>query len=147
MLRIYEGMRELLVELERAGVRLGLVTSKSRATTEMAFRLTGVDAHFSAIVCAEDTERNKPYPDPLLLALEILGATAGEAVYVGDSPYDLRAANAAGMRSVGVTWGVFGEEALRPEQPDRLVAAVSKLREVLGLSLGAGRGAPPGAGG
>jgi pyrophosphatase PpaX len=138
MLSLYEGMRELLVELGESGLRLGLVTSKSRATTQMAFRLTGIDAHFGAVVCAEDTERNKPYPDPLLLSLEQLDVSAGESVYVGDSPHDMRAARAACMRTVAVTWGVIEEAALAREHPDRLVKTVSDLRLVL-----TGRERPP----
>lgn len=133
MLRIYEGMKELLVELELGGIRLGLVTSKSRPTTEMAFRLTGIEAHFGAVVCAEDTERNKPYPDPLLLCLRLLGVRGDQAVYVGDSPYDLQAAHAAEMRAVAVTWGVFEREDLLAQEPVRLAESVAGLRRILGF--------------
>jgi pyrophosphatase PpaX len=90
--------------------------------------------HFGSVVCAEDTERNKPYPDPLLLAVETLGAGPAGAVYVGDSPYDLQAARGAGMRSVAVTWGVFDEEALVREEPDRLAREPYELRRILGLA-------------
>jgi 5'-nucleotidase len=134
MLKVYDGMQELAAELGRQGRLLGLVTSKSRDTTEMAFRLTGIGVHFGAVVCAEDTEHNKPYPDPLLLAVDTLGVTPAASVYVGDSPYDLQAAHGAGMRSVAVTWGVFDEQSLAAEEPDRLARDLPELRRILGVS-------------
>jgi 5'-nucleotidase len=134
MLRLFPGMAELLLRLRARNVRLGLVTSKSRATTEMAFRLTGIDRLFDATVCAGETLKHKPYPEPLLRCLELLdAATAARAVYVGDAPYDLQAAQAAGMAAVAVSWGVFPSETLAAEQPQRLVRTVDELATVLGL--------------
>ena len=61
---------------------------------------------FDVIVGGDETERQKPNPDPLLLALERLGASRDDAAYVGDSPYDMpRRARRPGMYAVGVTWG------------------------------------------
>ena len=57
------------------------------------------------IVASDDTERHKPDPEPILHALERLGAEPREAAYVGDSPFDIRAAKAAGVHAVAVTWG------------------------------------------
>ena len=57
------------------------------------------------MVGGDETEGQKPDPDPLLLALERLGARPGDAAYVGDSPYDMAAAKAAGLYAVGVSWG------------------------------------------
>ena len=134
MLRVFPGMAELLLRLRARNARLGLVTSKSRATTEMAFRLTGIDRLFDATVCADETERHKPHPEPLLRCLELLGAAdVTRAVYVGDAPYDLQAAQAAGMAAVAVTWGVFPAETLTAERPQRLVRTLDELGAVLGL--------------
>jgi len=135
MTRLYPQMADLLERLREAEIPLGLVTSKSRATTQMAFRLTGIESFFAATVCAEDTERNKPDPEPLLHAAAILDILAPEGVYVGDSPYDIQAARAAGMRSVGVTWGVFPIDAVEQELPDRLVDTPQELARVVGVRL------------
>jgi pyrophosphatase PpaX len=99
------GMEDVLATLQEQGRRLGIVTAKRRRTVDLAFEHLPLAQYFDAIVSGDDTKRHKPHPDPLLLALERLAATAGEAVYVGDSPYDMRAAKAAGMHAVGVTWG------------------------------------------
>ncbi|MCZ7664293.1 MAG: 5'/3'-nucleotidase SurE [Thermoleophilia bacterium] len=133
MLRLYPGMAELLLRLRADGVRLGLVTSKSRMTTDMAFSTTGIEPLFDAVVTADDTTRHKPDPEPLILCLRGLERAPEGAVYVGDSPWDLQAAQAAGMRSVAVSWGVFPEETLCRQGPDRLVRSIHELRAVLGL--------------
>ena len=80
------------------GRRLGIVTAKRRATVELAFARAAARARcFEVVVGADDTERHKPDPEPLLLALERLGARPAEAAYVGDSPFDVQAAQAAGV--------------------------------------------------
>ena len=133
MLTLYDGVKTLLIGLRDAGVKLGLVTSKSRRVTQMAFDLTGIEALFDETVCAEDTPRNKPLPDPILLCVERLGVPAQRSVYVGARPFDIQAAHAAGVESNGVTWGVFSEEVLAAERPGTLVHSMSELAEVLGI--------------
>ena len=70
---------------------------KGRATVEVTFEVLPLERYFETVVTGDDTERHKPDPEPLLLALERLGASPSAAAYVGDSPFDIRAAKAAGM--------------------------------------------------
>lgn len=133
MLKLYDGILQLLHSLELAEVKLGLVTSKSRYTTQMAFDLCGIESYFDTSICADESPRNKPSPDPILLCLEQLGVPPAEAAYVGDAPADMQAAHAAGVHAVGVTWGVFSAEALEVEKPDTVVHTVSGLAEFLGV--------------
>ena len=130
------GMYELLVELRAEGARLGLATAKRRSTVEIAFRyLPQLEALFDAIVCAEDTERHKPDPEPLLLALRNLEGEPENAAYVGDSPFDVEAAQAAGLRSVAVSWGgIHDQERLRLAGPDALVSTKAELKTALEVS-------------
>ena len=115
------------------GRRLGIVTAKRRATVQLAFdALPGLEEWFDVVVGSEDTKRHKPDPDPLLHALDRLGAEPREATYVGDSPFDVRAAKAAGVHAVAVTWGgIHTEERLRAEQPDAVVHDATELLDVL----------------
>jgi pyrophosphatase PpaX len=84
------------------------------------------------VIGAEDTERHKPDPDPLLEALRRLDATAADAVYVGDSPFDIRAAKAAGTFAVAVGWGgIHPDERLLREEPDALVHSAEELHGLL----------------
>jgi pyrophosphatase PpaX len=75
--------------------------------------------------------RHKPEPDPILAALAGLGADGDGACYVGDSPFDLRAGRAAGVATIGVTWGFFGRDVLEPEGPLAVCDTAGELREVL----------------
>jgi pyrophosphatase PpaX len=99
------GMLDVLDRLHEEGRRLGIVTAKRHETVELAFARLPLRDYFQVIVGADDTDRHKPAPDPILLALERLGARAEDAAYVGDSPFDVGAARAAGVHAIGVTWG------------------------------------------
>jgi len=132
LIRGYEGIDEVLGTLKAAGRRTGIVTSKGRDTTAMAFRAVGLEAHFDVVVTATDTTEHKPSPVPLLLCLERLGATAAGAIYVGDSPFDIEAGAAAGMATAAVAWGVFGRDALLAAGPDFWLDAP---RDLLALCL------------
>ena len=118
LIRGYDGVEEVLAALKAAGRRTGIVTSKSRDTTAMAFRAVGLEEHFDVVVTATDTTEHKPSPVPLLLCLQRLGATAAGAIYIGDSPFDIEAGAAAGMTTAAVAWGVFGRDALLAAGPD-----------------------------
>jgi pyrophosphatase PpaX len=130
------GMHELLLELRADGARLGLVTAKRRSTVEIAFgHLPGLEGMFDVIVTSEDTERHKPDPEPLLLALRKFGAEPTDAAYVGDSPFDVEAAKVAGLRAIAVSWGgIHGEDRLIAAEPDALVSTTAELKTALEVS-------------
>jgi pyrophosphatase PpaX len=134
-LESFDGVLDLLVALRADGRRVGVVTAKRRATVELAFaRFPLLRDSIDVLVGAEDTERHKPDPDPILEALRILDAAPEDAAYVGDSPFDVRAAKAAGTYSVAVGWGgIHPVESLAQEQPDALVRSTDELRAVLGI--------------
>ena len=124
---------EVLPRLSAEGRRLGIVTAKRRATVQLAFdQLPGLEANFEVVVGAEDTERHKPDPDPILEALARMEASPEDAAYVGDSPFDVRAAKAAGVYAVAVAWGgIHGPDALAGEEPDVLIRHAEELLAVL----------------
>jgi pyrophosphatase PpaX len=126
------GMEAVLVRLRHEGRRLGVVTAKRRATAELAFARVPVGHLFETVVGGDETERHKPDPEPLLLAAERLAVAPRDCAYVGDSPFDMRAARAAGMHAVGVTWGrIHGRERLEAERPDAVVDTAEELLAVV----------------
>ncbi len=126
------GMENLLVRLHAGGRRLGIVTAKRRSTVELAFARVPLGHLFETIVGGDETERHKPDPEPLLLAARRMGADRSETAYVGDSPFDVRAAKAAGMYAVAVTWGrIHDRGRLEAEQPDAIVDTAEELLERL----------------
>jgi pyrophosphatase PpaX len=124
---------EVLPRLRAEGRRLGIVTAKRRATVQLAFdRLPELEANFEVVIGAEDTERHKPEPEPILEALVRMDASTEVAAYVGDSPFDVRAAKAAGVHAVAVAWGgIHDADALVREEPDVLVRHAEELLAVL----------------
>jgi pyrophosphatase PpaX len=124
---------EVLPRLRAEGRRLGIVTAKRRATVGLAFdRLPSLESNFEVVVTSEDTDRHKPDPAPIREALARLGVERSDAAYVGDSPYDVRAAKAAGVFAVAVTWGGIHERGrLEAEEPDALVDTAEELLGVL----------------
>ncbi len=126
------GMDVALERLAGEGRRLGIVTAKRRATVELAFATVPLGELFEVIVGGDETKRHKPDPEPLLLALERLGADAADTAYVGDSPFDVRAAKAAAVHAIAVGWGgIHRSEALAAEEPDALVETAEELLAVL----------------
>jgi pyrophosphatase PpaX len=126
------GMEDVLVRLKDEGRRLGIVTAKRRQTVELAFARIPIAHLFETVLGGDETERHKPDPEPLLLALERLGSKPEEAAYVGDAPFDVQAAKAAGVFAIGVTWGgIHSRERLEAEHPDALVDTTEELLAVL----------------
>jgi pyrophosphatase PpaX len=126
------GIDDLLVRLKDEGRRLGIVTAKRRATVALAFDVLPLGHLFETVVGGDETKRHKPDPEPLLLAAERMGVDPEDCAYVGDSPFDIRAAKAAGMFAVAVTWGGIHERAtLDAEEPDAIVDSAEDLYGVL----------------
>jgi pyrophosphatase PpaX len=127
------GILDALRTLHDEGRTLAVVTAKRRATLALAFEvLPELERFFDVTIGAEDTERHKPHPEPLLAALDKLRAGATGAVYVGDSPFDVQAAKAAGIGSIAVTWGrIHSRERLEREEPDAVVEDVEELLAAL----------------
>ena len=133
LIKEFPGVEESLARLRASGVRVAVVTSKRRFSVEMALeafpRLGGVVDRWLTM---EDTTEHKPRPEPLLKGLELLGnVPPEEAAYVGDSPFDVAAAKAAGIPSVAVSWGAFSEDTLRAAEPDYLVPDLDSAADVL----------------
>jgi pyrophosphatase PpaX len=124
-LECFDGMVEVLRTLKSEGRRLGVVTAKRRPTVERVFAGAGIGEYFDVVVGSDSTTRHKPDPEPVLHALAELGARPEEAAYVGDSPFDMAAARAAGVYAVAVAWGGIH----RVEDADVLVESP---RELLG---------------
>jgi pyrophosphatase PpaX len=79
---------------------------------ERALVHTGLASYMRCIIASDSTTKHKPDPEPVRLALERLSAAPMDAIFVGDSPYDMQAARAAGVFALGVTWGAFTAETL-----------------------------------
>ena len=132
-LEAFAGMVEVLPRLRSEGRRLGIVTAKRHRTVALAFdRFPWLEDQFEVVIGHEDTDRHKPDPDPVLEALTRLDATPDESAYVGDSPFDIRAAKAAGAFAIAVSWGgIHSDGRLLAEGPDAVVHTPEELLDVV----------------
>jgi HAD superfamily hydrolase (TIGR01509 family) len=97
---IQPGARELLAEVEAAGLPHALVTSSERRFMDEVLASTGL--RFDALVCADDVTLTKPDPEPYLLAAKLIGVPPGDCFALEDSPNGVASAEAAGCRVIAV---------------------------------------------
>jgi pyrophosphatase PpaX len=129
MVRPCPGAHEVLGTLRERGARLAVVTSKRGAVARRTMEVCGIWEAVDLVVAAEDVVRGKPDPEPVHRALDALelGAHAERVLFVGDSPFDLRAGRAAGTRTAAVSWGAFERDALEAERPDYFLEGLEEL--------------------
>lgn len=133
--RAFPGIEAMLRTVHGTGRPLGIVTSKNHAGAERGLKLIGVRELFEVIVGADDVTDPKPHPEPVRRALTHLGAEAANAWYIGDSHHDIASGNAAGTRTIGVTWGPISRERLMATSPTRLADTPDQILEHLGVPL------------
>ncbi len=130
-------LRERMIPFHRAGdlvracadrgLRVVWATSGSPEDVEDFRKALDCDDAVHAIVNSADVEQSKPAPDIVLAALEAAGVAPERAVMVGDTVYDVRAARAAGARSVALLGGGIGETELRQEEPAAVYGNCAEL--------------------
>ncbi len=106
LVKVFDGIPELLEALKKAGFRIAIVTSRTRESANRYMNMLGIDGYFEDMVSCEDTTIHKPNPEPILCCLEKLGISRDEAIMIGDSPFDMKCANNAGVKSVLVGWRI-----------------------------------------
>ena len=101
----FDGMIELLCDLEHAGIKVAVVTNKYENMAQKLLAQYDFYPQLSLILGCDSLEHSKPHPEPILKALEHLQVAPYDAVYVGDHLNDIKAANCAKTRSAVALWG------------------------------------------
>lgn len=130
-LRAYPHAIEALSALKAGGLAIAAVTNKERDSALRGMGLTGLSPFFDVVVAVEDAGRPKPDPAPVAAALDRLGMRPDEAVMIGDSPLDMEAARAAGVRAFGVAWTAWGTVRLRESGAEAIIADLRELPKLL----------------
>ena len=121
----------MLARLREAGYRIGIVTAKGSPEAHHMIDALGITDLVDAVVGDDMVDNGKPAPDPALLGLELLGATAAETWYVGDATTDLEMALAAGMRPMGITTGASTHDVLLEAGAEVVVEDVPQVADVV----------------
>lgn len=128
---LYDGARETIVDLSgRDGVVLGLATGKSRRGVDRLFDREGWHKCFATIQTA-DEHPSKPNPSMILKAMAETGVAKAGTVMIGDTTYDIQMARAAGVKSIGVTWGYHDREELSEAEADLIIDTYDALPQAV----------------
>ena len=123
---LYNGVRELLLQLPRPKRFLAVATGKPRAGLERAFERTQLKPHFQFSRCG-DEGMPKPDADMLLRLMEFANVAPARTLMIGDTTHDLDLAHNAGVSVVGVTYGAHSRALLSSRRSDASVANVTEL--------------------
>ena len=123
-----DGVGETLSALKRSGIKMAVVTSKKRPAAIRDLGCYDLVEYFDTIIACDDCAENKPLPGPSLMALKRLGLNGAECLAVGDSPYDLQSARAAGCQTAAVRYTSFDWNFILNEgKPDYVLNKMTDL--------------------
>jgi phosphoglycolate phosphatase/pyrophosphatase PpaX len=118
MVRVFDGVQEMLDALVAADVPMGIMTGKGRRTADITLNALTWDMYFGAVITGDEAVRPKPAPDGPLEVARMLGVEAGRCAFVGDAPADIKAGRAAGMTMIAAGWHSVYREKVRALRPD-----------------------------
>ena len=110
----FDGVQDMLLNLKKLGYSLGIVTSRSREELNDYFNSYNLSDSFDIIICADDTKKHKPEPEPIYEYIKKARTDFSSCIYIGDMSTDIECANRAGIDSALITWnnsGVHCDEA------------------------------------
>lgn len=130
--KLFDGMDDLLQELEKEQVLWGIVTNKVERFTHPLLKLMSLHERSAAIVGGDTTPHSKPHPAPILKAAEICNINPAQCLYVGDDLRDIEAGRAAGMKTVAAAYGYCGcDEPVSAWGADYIIEHPSELRSIV----------------
>lgn len=103
-LKAFPGVIEGLKEMELKGVKIGIVSSRTRPSLDRYLKHIGIFNHFKVISTPENTENHKPHPEPVLWALEQFKSKKEDTLFVGDATFDIESGRSAGVATAFVSW-------------------------------------------
>ena len=125
--RVYDGVAAGLDYLRATGAALACVTNKASVFTHKLLSEMELDDYFSLVISGDTLARNKPDPLPLLHAARHFAVAPEQALLIGDSANDVKAARAAGFRIVCVSYGYNHGDDIRASLPDAVIDSLAEL--------------------
>ncbi|MBL0210465.1 MAG: HAD family hydrolase [Holophagaceae bacterium] len=133
-IQAFQGIPELIAELRSLGQPMAIATSKRNRGLKPTMARLGWSDWFNPIITPDEVQNGKPHPESLHQILELTGQKAEDCLMIGDTPFDVDMATAAGVPSLAVGYGMYSGEALAPHLPRYYASDVPALRDIL-LSL------------
>lgn len=130
--QLFDEMNDLLLQLEKNGIKWGVVTNKPGWLTEPLMEALGLHQRAACIVSSDSTENRKPHPEPMYYACKLTGAQPDECVYVGDARRDIEAGQNANMKTIIAEYGYIADtENTEDWQADHIIQSPSQLFKLL----------------
>ena len=130
MVTAYPGALETVQALKKAGIRLGIVTSKNDRGLARGLNLCGFNGLFDALVTCDTLAESKPDPAPVRHCLALLDNSSTRSLFVGDSPHDMAAGRGAGIDTAACMWGPFTRDQLAPQKPTWWLESFGDLHRI-----------------
>ncbi|HXC17211.1 MAG TPA: HAD family hydrolase [Holophagaceae bacterium] len=131
LMKPFEGVSELLLELKARGQAMAIATSKRRVPLLRQLEGFGWTGLFDPIITPDEVAQGKPHPESLELIQKLTGLGAEDLLMVGDTPFDLDMARAAGVPSLAVGHGFYSEPRLAACAPRAYAPDTAALRDIL----------------
>ena len=133
VIKIHDGMIELLQKLNDTGCNCALCTGKDRSRTIEILRHFNMEHLFKIVVCSDDVINPKPHPESLLVIMEKLVASPENTIMVGDGINDILSAKNAGIKAIAVTWGDVSGDILFINKPTYISNTILELTSHIGI--------------
>ncbi|MGQ9455912.1 MAG: HAD family hydrolase [Armatimonadota bacterium] len=125
------GARKLVEKLRQQGIGIGVVTRNCRKASRLSLRITEIRP--DVLICREDCNKHKPYPEPIFLALKKLQAEPSYSIMVGDHIMDIQSGKTAGLKTIGFLREDRPDDFFRSIRPDLVVRSLEEvMRAVIG---------------
>ncbi len=128
---LYDGIKDLLIDLKNAGVILGIFTGKGRTSSLITLNFLGIRNLFDMIVTGDDVEKHKPSPEGIIKFLTTFTLDPKDVLMVGDAPSDIKAAKEAGVNIASVVWDSYSADKVRELNKETVFETVNDLKEYL----------------
>ena len=131
MADLYPGIMEILDILKKINVLLSIYTGKGRDASIITLKKLKIYDYFDLIITGDEVKEHKPSPEGIMLFLEKFNLPKESVLMVGDSPADIKASRAAGVKVASVIWDAYAKKEVINLNPDYLFNSVAELKEFL----------------
>jgi len=131
--KTFDYVQEVLDRLQQEGIKLGVVTTKMRLTTDRGLAYVDIAKYLQTVVTLDDVENAKPHAEPIQKAMAALQADPATTLMVGDSIVDILSGVNAGVDTAGVAWSLKGEQVLKDAGATYIIHDMRDLYELIGL--------------
>lgn len=130
LVALFPGSREMLIELRKQGIKIAVVTTRSKLTSLASIEQAGISKDIDIMLSIEDVVAARPNPDCILKCMDYFSVLPSETLMIGDRVIDIEAGKNAQVKTVAALYGIEGDTILRAE-PDLAIHSIDEILSVL----------------